>query len=190
MIHHIIFQYLYHPSFKHSANLSLSKVIINDFFKMSFKSVFFEKPSIRWLLFTFWTLVVIQLLSSNFKSQLKRQHDDSIRRTQYKNNLNQLITADERTTQVNHKSSSFQDDPTNRMFGIIFAEAGKKKKKEKSEVVVISVNNPSKGHGGMYPIYIPTCGGGHGGGYGRRKRSISHKLGPRMSGSAGKRGQI
>lgn len=56
--------------------------------------------------------------------------------------------------------------------GILFAEAGKKKKKEKSEVVVISVNNPSKGHGGMYPIYIPTCGGGGhmGGGYGRKRR--------------------
>lgn len=53
--------------------------------------------------------------------------------------------------------------------GILFVEAGKKKK-EKSEVVVISVNNPSKGHGGMYPIYIPTCGGSHGGGFGRKKR--------------------
>lgn len=58
-------------------------------------------------------------------------------------------------------------------FGLLFAEAGKKKKKEKSEVVVISVNNPpqSKHGGGMYPIFIPSCGGGHGG-YGRRKRSI------------------
>lgn len=55
---------------------------------------------------------------------------------------------------------------------ILFAEAGKKKKKEKSEVVVISVNNPSKGHGQMYPVFIPSCGG-HSGGYGRRrKRSI------------------
>lgn len=61
------------------------------------------------------------------------------------------------------------------LFGVLFAEAGKKKKKEKSEVIVISVNNPQpKGHGGMYPIFIPSCGG-HGGygGYGRRKRSIS-----------------
>lgn len=56
-----------------------------------------------------------------------------------------------------------------RFGGILFAEAGKKKKKEKSEVVVISVNNPSKGHGQMYPVFIPSCGG-HGG-YGRRKRS-------------------
>lgn len=57
------------------------------------------------------------------------------------------------------------------LFGtILFAEAGKKKKKEKSEVVVISVNNPSKGHGGMYPMFVPTCSGGHG--YGRRKRSV------------------
>lgn len=117
-----------------------------------------------------------------------RQHDDSIRRTQNKNNLNELITV-EQTTQVNHKPSLLQDYPSS-MFGIIFAEAGKKKKKEKSEVVVISVNNPSKGHGGMYPIYIPTCGGHGGGGYGRRKRSISYKLGPRMSGSAGKRNQL
>lgn len=57
------------------------------------------------------------------------------------------------------------------LFGgvLLFAEAGKKKKKEKSEVVVISVNNAKpEGHGG-YPIYIPTCGG-HGGGYGRRRR--------------------
>lgn len=55
---------------------------------------------------------------------------------------------------------------------ILFAEAGKKKKKEKSEVVVISVNGGSgKSHGGgMYPIYIPTCGGGHMGGYGRRRK--------------------
>lgn len=53
---------------------------------------------------------------------------------------------------------------------ILFAEAGKKKKKkEKSEVVVISVQNPpAKGHG-MYPVFIPSCGG-HGHGYGRRKR--------------------
>lgn len=47
---------------------------------------------------------------------------------------------------------------------ILFAEAGKKKK-EKSEVVVISVNNP-KGMGHMYPVYVPSCG--HSGGFGRR----------------------
>jgi len=58
------------------------------------------------------------------------------------------------------------------MFGVLFVEAGKKKKKEKSEVVVISVQNtPAKG--GMYPIFVPSCGGGHGG-YGRRKRSIKY----------------
>lgn len=57
------------------------------------------------------------------------------------------------------------------LFDVMFAEAGKKKKKEKSEVVVISVqNSPAKG--GMYPIFVPSCGG-HGG-YGRRKRSISY----------------
>lgn len=60
------------------------------------------------------------------------------------------------------------------LFGIMFADAGKKKKKEKSEVVVISVNNPSKGHGGMYPVFIPSCGGHGGMGYGRRKRSIQN----------------
>ena len=56
--------------------------------------------------------------------------------------------------------------------GVLFAEAGKKKKKEKSEVVVISVqNSPAKG--AMYPIFVPSCGGhGSHGSYGRRKRSI------------------
>ena len=59
-----------------------------------------------------------------------------------------------------------------RSLGILFVEAGKKKKKEKSEVVVISVQNtPAKG--GMYPIFVPSCGGGHGG-YGRRKRSLGY----------------
>lgn len=54
---------------------------------------------------------------------------------------------------------------------VLPAEAGKKKKKEKSEVVVISVNNAQpKGYGGgMYPIFVPSCGGGHGG-FGRRRR--------------------
>lgn len=47
---------------------------------------------------------------------------------------------------------------------VLLAEAGKKKK-EKSEVVVISVNNP-KGMGHMYPVYVPSCG--HSGGFGRR----------------------
>lgn len=65
-------------------------------------------------------------------------------------------------------------------FGVLLVEA-KKKKKEKSEVVVISVQNPpAKGYGGgMYPIYVPSCGGGaghggFGGGYGRRKRSAGY----------------
>lgn len=62
---------------------------------------------------------------------------------------------------------------------VLLAEAGKKKKKEKSEVVVISVNSPQgKGHGyggGMFPIYVPSCGASMGhGGYGRRrKRAIA-----------------
>lgn len=55
--------------------------------------------------------------------------------------------------------------------GVLLVEAGKKKKKEKSEVVVISVNNPRGHSGGMYPVFIPSCGGGghFGGGYGRRR---------------------
>lgn len=56
---------------------------------------------------------------------------------------------------------------------VLLAEAGKKKKKEKSEVVVISVNNAQPkgygGGGGMYPIFVPSCGGGHAG-YGRKRR--------------------
>lgn len=56
---------------------------------------------------------------------------------------------------------------------VLFVDAGKKKKKEKSEVVVISVNNAQpKGYGGgMYPIFVPSCGG-HGGFGGRKRRSV------------------
>lgn len=65
-----------------------------------------------------------------------------------------------------------EEQASSSFFGILlFAEAGKKKKKEKSEVVVISVNNPGGKSYGGYPIFIPSCGGHHGG-YGRRKRSI------------------
>lgn len=74
-----------------------------------------------------------------------------------------------------YNSLSKNSGPPSLFGSILFAEAGKKKKKEKSEVVVISVNNPSKGHGGMYPMFVPTCSGGHGG-YGRRKRSITPLL--------------
>lgn len=119
------------------------------------------------ILLIFWSSFFAQIIYSNLKSFDAQDHStytlgstsDEVSRNQVQSSNNIL------TDQVNLIKTS----PP--VFGIIFAEAGKKKKKEKSEVVVISVNNPQKGHGGMYPIYIPTCGGGHGG-YGRRKRSL------------------
>lgn len=141
---------------------------------MSPKSAFNKKPSIKWLLFVFWALVAIQLFCSNIKYQEKQnQEQQQTSKTPEINIIQRTIRA--------IKSSIVQETSSPRLFGVTFAEAGKKKKKEKSEVVVISVNNPSKGHGGMYPIYIPTCGG-HGGGYGRRKRSINSNIGARMAG--------
>lgn len=92
-----------------------------------------------------WLSVAIQILTSNLKSQT--QHDSIAQRRSL---------------------------PEDRLFGVLFAEAGKKKK-EKSEVVVISVNSQGKGgHYGGYPMYIPTCGGhggggGYGGSFGKRK---------------------
>lgn len=60
--------------------------------------------------------------------------------------------------------------------GLLFAEAGKKKKEKSSEVIVISVSSAPSKSGGMYPMFIPSCSGGHKGhgGYGRRRRSVSH----------------
>lgn len=68
----------------------------------------------------------------------------------------------------NSRSSS---GPVSHSF-VLFAEAGKKKKKEKSEVIVISVTNPQSKGGHMYPVYIPTCGHGRK----RRRRSIFWNL--------------
>lgn len=97
-------------------------------------------------------------------------------------NIRQMVASFERIDSATEKSQNSrglekrltsleQGENLMTFAGVMFAEAGKKKKKEKSEVVVISVNNPSKGHAQPYPIFIPSCGG-HSGGYGRRKRSV------------------
>lgn len=86
--------------------------------------------------------------------------------------LSDLLDRQSSGSKVTSSSASSREQLATGPLGVMFAEAGKKKKKEKSEVVVISVqNSPAKG--GMYPIFVPSCGGGHGG-YGRRKRSIAY----------------
>lgn len=129
-----------------------------------------KKPSggIRWGLLMIWATILIHLVYSNIKFQATTnlQNKDS----NYKHHQKQVGKSEQ---QQQHQQNQFPahleaSGSNGGLFGnlIQFAEAGKKKKKEKSEVVVISVNNPqSKGHGGMYPVYIPTCGG-----HGRRRR--------------------
>lgn len=125
---------------------------------MSFKTSFIEKPSVKWILFVLWTLVIIQLLCSNLRYQQApmQKYHDIITSRQKSQPVYSGLCIIERTIKA-IKRSFVQDNSSPKLFGVIFAEAGKKKKKEKSEVVVISVNNPSKGHGGMYPVYIPSC---------------------------------
>ena len=126
------------------------------------------------VLFALWLALILHLIYANLKSTNSRDQPK------------QLHSAVENSTTKEAEESISASYVNNRKtydtsFGILFAEAGKKKKKEKSEVVVISVQNlPAKGHGGMYPIFVPSCGGGHGGygGYGRRKRSIAAQVRP------------
>lgn len=123
---------------------------------------------IKWILSVFCLTILVRIASLNFEQRFKVgsnngswEPDRCLKRPNFDKPVIGVI-----------RGEHLQAEPsTSSMFGILFAEAGKKKKKEKSEVVVISVNNPqSRGHGEMYPIFIPSCGG-HGG-YGRRKRSI------------------
>lgn len=113
--------------------------------------------SYRSLLLVLWLGAMAQIILTIIK------RDDSLIQQQ---SLKQRF--DDELTSTTRKAFNQATGP----FGVLFAEAGKKKKKEKSEVVVISVQNtPAKG--GMYPIFVPSCSGGHGG-YGRRKRSITY----------------
>lgn len=123
---------------------------------------------IKWILSVFCLTILVRIASLNLEQKFKDELNNGsweperyLKRPNFDKSLIGVI-----------REGHLQEEPsTSSMFGILFAEAGKKKKKEKSEVVVISVNNPQpRGHGGMYPIFIPSCGG-HGG-YGRRKRSI------------------
>lgn len=150
----------------------------------------------RPVLFCLWLTAIIQIIYSNSGLFTKHQHqsrDNLASSNEDKaTRLNRSLVE-----RLERWLAPEADTPLNRLHGnqleqqpvvdasvrlnsaafsgggfILMAEAGKKKKKEKSEVVVISVqNSPAKG-GGMYPIFIPSCGGhgGHGGGYGRRKR--------------------
>jgi hypothetical protein len=152
----------------------------------------------RPVLFCIWLTAIIQIIytsSSYFATYQRESSRDllptNVRTTQDNNNslislvfdrylnpLSRLAIRDLPSNQLlspknrHHSASEFSAQITSMSSSvgsfILMAEAGKKKK-EKSEVVVISVQNPpAKGHG-MYPIYIPTCGGHHHG-YGRRKR--------------------
>ena len=141
------------------------------------------------ILIVIWLAVASQLIQTNLDTILSSWPQAGPLSTLSKDatNANNILLLPRATSQ--HKQRQDSDSlierivrlarvpfgPSKLSFGILFAEAGKKKKKEKSEVVVISVQNPpAKGHG-MYPIFIPSCGGhghghGHGHGYGRRKR--------------------
>lgn len=130
-------------------------------------------------LLIFWLSMVFIIIYSNLKdldiaepnNQLHEQCKQPVQHKKPLDDLASLIT-----TNCFHTSHPFEDYqsssswfPSSRgQSFILFAEAGKKKK-EKSEVVVISVNNPApKGMGHMpYPIFVPSCGG-HGG-FGRRR---------------------
>lgn len=125
--------------------------------------------SSKTLLLLIWLIAFAQIIVSNINQfSLDNVHQST---SSFGNEPNKQDSS----TQANQISASIsenaiKDEPPSRGRPfIIFAEAGKKKK-EKSEVVVISVTNPSpKGMGHMpYPIFIPSCGGGHGG-FGRRK---------------------
>lgn len=132
-----------------------------------------ERALIRWLLFVVWFVIVTQLIYSNIRSKpLKQSEEKSFEEFPQEEDESRfnLITSTEK--QINSVNPMMGDIG---IFSIMFAEAKKKKNKSKSEVVVISVNSPAKGHGGMYPVYIPTCGG-----HGRRKRSLSQQTEPRM----------
>lgn len=124
------------------------------------------------LLLTIILVAVTQIIYSNIKFAYRRQQDTKLVNNDNYHDLRQLLKPIDLNAQTNQPMVPFEDESNQNQqigFGLIyFAEAGKKKKKEKSEVVVISVqNSPAKGHG-MYPVFIPSCGGGHG--YGRRKR--------------------
>lgn len=119
-----------------------------------------QKAKYRPILLCLWLAAILQLIYSNTNQQAPRNGGLSGQQATVLGNDAAAVA-----------SNQLNSAALNGGF-ILMAEAGKKKK-EKSEVVVISVqNSPPKG-GGMYPIFIPSCGGhggGHGGGYGRRKR--------------------
>lgn len=114
---------------------------------MSHKHSSNDTVPLRIALLGLWLMLVAQSIYSNFRQPaLPNKHDQV-----------QTLNGQE----VRHQGSKSWLSGSL----LLFAEAGKKKK-EKSEVVVISVNNP-KGMGHMYPVYVPSCG--HSGGFGRRR---------------------
>lgn len=107
----------------------------------------FESPSIAKSLTLLFVLVLSsQVILNNFP-------DKFLKSPTIIQDQNSLVRAN---SSLNSRESSFGKL-------LIFAEAGKKKK-SKSEVVVISVHNAQPKHQEqMYPIFVPTCAGGHGG---------------------------
>lgn len=143
----------------------------------------------RRVMFVLWLIVAIQVIHSNLKQATIDYNLPARRTTTALGNLQHTSSGQmpahqdyfgpmRRLETLVGGRDAWSSMPVG-VFGVLFAEAGKKKKKEKSEVVVISVQNPpAKGHyGGMYPIFVPSCGHGHGGyghgGYGRRKRAVA-----------------
>lgn len=116
-------------------------------------------------------LVWFAVILHTIQTSVKRAHEDS---TQTQTQTQTVQSDDLANRWLSRTHSSPASSTSSGLFNfIVFAEAGKKKKKEKSEVVVISVqNSPAKG--GMYPIFVPSCGGGHGGYGRRRKRSLAY----------------
>lgn len=136
----------------------------------------------RSILLLLWAMILVQALYSSIRYATDRSQ--SISRYWQPDSKAKTLDSTDNYARPRSTSSSIDNQQLiefaqsfepellrRRSYGVLFAEAGKKKKKSKSEVVVISVQNPPS-KSAMYPVFIPSCGGHHGGHYGRRKRAI------------------